>query len=92
MLTVITDPTILAQYPHLAPPKTRVVDMIATKDGRGNLVYELDPGTPEAGHGRLVQCDICKTYLRAGEPHTAELPTPHTSYEMVTVIEPEIAE
>jgi len=91
MLIKVTDPTILAQYPHLAPPKLRVVDMIPTKAG-GETVYARDPGTPELGTGRLVQCDICSTYLRSGEPHTATEPTPHTAFDMVVVEEPEIAE
>ena len=91
MLITITDPDILKNYPHLAPPKTRLIDMVVATDGKGEI-YEMDPGTPEAGVGRLVQCDICKTYLRSGEPHTATEPTPHTAYDMLTVIEPEIAE
>ena len=88
MLITITDPNILAQYPHLAPPKTRMIDMVVGEGG----IYEMDPGTPEAGVGRLVQFSICSTYLRNGEPHTATDPVPHTAYDMLHVIEPEIAE
>ena len=88
MLIQVTDPNVLAQYPHRAPPKMGIIDMVVGEGG----IYEMDPGTPEAGVGRLVQCDICKTYLRTGEPHTATDPVPHTAYDMLTVIEPEIAE
>jgi hypothetical protein len=91
MLLKITDPEILKNYPHLSPPKLRVIDMRAVPDGSGTI-YEMDPGTPEAGNGRLVQCSICSAYLRAGEPHTATLPTPHTAFDMLTVTEPELAE
>lgn len=91
MLIEIRDPEILAQYPHLAPPKLQVVDMVHTKDG-DQSIYEMDPGTPEAGHGRLTQCALCGTYLRTGQPHTATLPEPHTAYGMLRVVEPEIAE
>jgi len=90
MLIEIRDPAILAQYPHLAPPKMQVIDMVATKGfTEGETIYEMAPGTPEAGHGRLTQCALCGTFLRTGQPHTATLPEPHTSFEMVTVVEPE---
>lgn len=90
MLIEITDPAILAQYPHLAPPKVEVIDMVATLEG-DKTVYDLKPGTPELRHGRLVQCSFCGTFLRTGQPHTATLPTPHTAFDMVTVVEPEVA-
>jgi hypothetical protein len=61
--------------------------MVATDDGRGGMIYAIDPGTPEPG--RLVQCTDCGTYLRAGQPHTATLPFPHQSLDMLTVEEPE---
>ena len=65
--------------------------MVPMKEG-DKTIYVIDPGIPESGYGRLVQCDICKTYLREGEPHTATLPTPHTAFDMLTIIEPEVAE
>ena len=91
MLIQITDPDIQKDYPHLAPPKMRVLDMVLTPDG-ADTIYMRDPGTPEAGNGRLVQCTICSAYLRTGGPHTATLPTPHTAYDMITVIEPELTD
>lgn len=91
MLVNITDPEILKQYPHLAPPKMRVIDMVPQADG-DSTIYELDPGTPEAGTGRLVQCALCGTYLRTGQPHTATQPEPHTAFDMLHVVEPAVAE
>lgn len=92
MLLKITNPDVLAEYPHLAPPKLRVTDMVARDDGSGGTIYEMDPGTPEAGHGRLVECVYCGARLRAGEPHTATLPVPHTAYDQIVVVEPEFTE
>jgi hypothetical protein len=91
MLLNVTDPAILAQYPHLAPPKLEVIDMVATVDG-DKTTYAINPGTPEAGHGRLTQCALCGTFLRTGQPHTATQPEPHTAFDMLRVVEPEIAE
>lgn len=91
MLLRITNPDTLKDYPHLAPPKARVIDMVPVPDGSGTggqTVYEMDPGTPEAGNGRLVECTICNARIREGSPHTSKTPIPHTAYDMLTVIEP----
>lgn len=34
-----------------------------------------------------VQCRICGTWLKEGQPHTAEKPIMHQSYEMLIVHE-----
>lgn len=92
MLIRVTDPDILSQYPHLSPPKLRLADAVPVLRPESVLVYHQDPGDPQAGHGRVVRCDICKTYLRAGQTHTSDTPEPHAAYDMVTVYEPELVD
>ena len=83
MMTPVTNPDVLAQYPHIAPPRER------HHGGDFPDSYQTDPGRPSAGHGRLAQCQVCGTYLRVGQPHSALKPIPHCSVEMMTVVESE---
>ena len=57
MLIQFTDPGILKDYPHPAPPKIRILEMVPGTDNvykaSAYTVYEMDLGTPEAGNGRL---------------------------------------
>lgn len=96
MLITVTNPDVLKQFPHLAPPRPVLVDTVVVERGkhresrglRSESTYAEDPGDARAGHGRLTVCSVCGTYLRAGQPHSALSPTPHQSLDMLTVVEP----
>lgn len=83
-LIVVNDPDVQAQYPHLSPPKPRLMD--SRPDG--TLEYQTDPGDLWAGHGKLARCGVCGTHLRTGQVHTSGYPEPHATLEMATVYEP----
>lgn len=90
-LTIVTDSRVLEQYPHLSPAKERVVDMEVSRLGGKDVTvlrYGTDPGDAEAGHGRLLRCEACGTYLRSGQPHSAVSPFPHQALDMLVVVEP----
>jgi hypothetical protein len=87
-LTEITDPTILSQFPALAPAKDELVDMESLGKGRSVSTYATSPGRPKAGHGRVVRCEVCGTLLRTGQPHSGVEPEPHQTLDMITVVEP----
>lgn len=62
------------------------------KDVEGNFLKVVtDPEIlklfPNGAPGNVVQCGTCGTYLRTGQPHCATEPTPHVSFEMLTVRE-----
>ena len=49
-------------------------------------ILVLMPDQPDLPFGVTYQCTICGTRVRPGQPHTAESPRPHQTYEALITI------